>query len=342
MNIELVKRVGHRAMIGVISLVVALVAVTTLLSCFGRFAWPLDLLSFGRQHLFLTAIVLAALTLAVGCRRWALLAIAAAVTNGLLLFPMTGAGTAPAVAAIPDQALRVVTLNVLVDNHRSRPAVNFLRTSGADIIAVQEVTTWWAGKLAALRDLYPYMTPADDSTNLVLSRFPILSAESLQPPPGGLVSDLDRPIRVVIAVGDHQIAVYAVHPPTPRSMQQWTTRNSQIVWLGHFSRSMDGDRPRIMLGDFNTPPWSFLFAELLTAAQLRDAGGGGFRQPTRQPMLVEPHLAWLGAPVDHVLVSPEIAVTSYSVGRSVLSDHLPVIADLRLRGRQSSGVSPAR
>lgn len=97
-----------------------------------------------------------------------------------------------------------------------------------------------------------------------------------------------------------------------------------------------------MLGDFNTPPWSFLFTDLTAAAQLRDAGGGGIRQPTRQPMLAAPHLAWLGAPVDHVLVSPEIGVAAFAVGPSVHSDHLPVIADLRLHGAQPSGASPAR
>lgn len=345
MNILPANTVGRRAIVGGLALLAGLVAAATLLSCFGRFAWPLDLLSFARQHLFLAAIGLAAMAIALRCRRWALVAATAAVANGLMLLPTMGGGMAPAVAAMPSQALRVVTLNVLVDNHRSRQVVNFLRASGADVIAVQEVTTWWAGKLTALSDLYPYVAPAvdaDDSAVLVLSRFPIVSVERLQPPPGSLLSDLDRPVRVVIAVRDLEVTIYAVHPPTPRSMQQWTARNSQVEWLGRVSRDLDGKRPRIMLGDFNTPPWSFLFTDLLVAAQLRDAGGGGFRRPTRQPLLAAPRLAWLGAPVDHVLVSSEIGVAAFAVGPHVFSDHLPVIADLRLYGVQPSDVSPAR
>ena len=47
-------------------------------------------------------------------------------------------------------------------------------------------------------------------------------------------------------------------------------------------------------------------------------------------MLAAPLLAWLGAPVDHVLVSHDITADRFAVGHSVYSDHLPVIADLRL------------
>lgn len=327
-----------------LALLVGLVAAATLLSCFGRFAWPLDLLSFARQHLFLASILLSVAAIVARCRRWAIVAAAAAAANGLMLLPTIGGGMAPAVAAMPSQALRVVTLNVLVDNHHSRHVVSFLRASGADVIAIQEVSSWWADKLTLLSDIYPYVAPvqgAGDSAIVVLSRFPIVAMERLRPPPDSVVGDLDWPVRVLIAVGDLEVAVYAVHPPTPRSLQQWAARNNQIEWLGPVSRQLDADRPRVMLGDFNTPPWSYLFTDLTAAARLHDAGGA-FRQPTRQPMLAAPYLAWLGAPVDHVLVSPEIGVASFAVGPSVFSDHLPVVADLRPHQAQSADVSPAR
>ena len=66
--------------------------------------------------------------------------------------------------------MRVVALNVLLENHRSKAAVKFLRDSGADVIAVEEISSWWADRLAALRDIYPYMAPptgADDSSILI-------------------------------------------------------------------------------------------------------------------------------------------------------------------------------
>ena len=146
---------------------------------------------------------------------------------------------------------------------------------------------------------------------------------------------------MVIAVGGREVAIYAVHPPTPRSIDQWQVRNQQLEWLAGASLALDADRPRIVLGDFNTPPWSFLFTDITTTGQLHDAGGGGLREPTRQPMLAAPLLAWLGAPVDHVLVSHDITADRFAVGHSVYSDHLPVIADLRVDPPHASGTSPA-
>jgi endonuclease/exonuclease/phosphatase family metal-dependent hydrolase len=49
--------------------------------------------------------------------------------------------------------------------------------------------------------------------------------------------------------------------------------------------------------------------------------------------------------VDHVLVSPEIAVGGFATGANTYSDHLPVIADLLLPlpdEAQSVKANPAR
>ena len=45
-------------------------------------------------------------------------------------------------------------------------------------------------------------------------------------------------------------------------------------------------------------------------------------------------LPWpLRVPIDHVLVSSELGVASYAVGRDFGSDHLPLFATLRLPRR---------
>jgi endonuclease/exonuclease/phosphatase (EEP) superfamily protein YafD len=142
------------------------------------------------------------------------------------------------------------------------------------------------------------------------------------------------------------VALYGVHPETPRSPERWRARNAQLAWLADAIPRRDPDRPVIVAGDFNTPPWSPFFRDLLRHVGLRSAAGAGFRWPTRQPMLWSPYLSWLGAPVDHVLVSPDVAVDAFAVQRDVESDHLPIMTDLRLaspRGEaQSAPVSPAR
>jgi endonuclease/exonuclease/phosphatase family metal-dependent hydrolase len=173
----------------------------------------------------------------------------------------------------------------------------------------------------------------------VLSRRPLQEVERLEPPPEAVDGPRTRPLRVVV----DGVAIYAVHPDTPRTAAGWRRRNALLAWLGRAVRARDGARPRIIAGDFNTPPGSPYLAELQRAAGVRDAAGGGLRHPTRQPLLFAPYLALLGAPVDHVLVSPEISVAGFAVGRDVESDHLPVVADLLLPGgAQPAEVSPDR
>ena len=148
---------------------IGLVAAATFLSCFGRWAWLLDLLTFARQHLLVAALMLSGIALALRCRRWAAVAVATAVVNVIMLVPAWSPSLGPATAATPSFTLRVVTLNVLLENHRSKAAVKFLRDSGADVIAVEEISSWWADRLAVLRDIYPYMAPSDGAANSSIS-----------------------------------------------------------------------------------------------------------------------------------------------------------------------------
>lgn len=316
-------------------LALALVVVTAL-SFGGRWAWLLDLLTFWRPHLLVTALLLAGLAWIVRQHLGAGLALAAAAVNVAAILVPAGHAALPSTAGPP---VKVVTLNVLGDNRRGRSLIEFLRKSDADVIALEEVSPYWEQQLAALAEIYPYRVPAvgfRPNQTMLLSRLPILSAAVLDPPAAEFNTAWDRPLRAEIDVHGQPLVVYAVHPPTPRSLAQWTTRNAQLAWVADMARERDGNRPRIMLGDFNTPPWSFLFRDVAATAELRDAGGT-LRQATRQPMLLPPHLAWLGAPVDHVLVSPDIGVAGFAVGPYVHSDHLPVIADLVL---PSPGSSP--
>lgn len=316
------------------------VAAITALSFLGRWSWPLDLLSFGRQHLLVAAMLLAILAWAIRRKGWSMAAMVVAAGNLIAMAPSAGSDITSAVAAMPGTPLRVVALNVLNENNHSNSVVSFLRSTNADVISLEEVNSWWRRQLAALDDLYPYRLPVDgarENTTVLLSRYPIHEADLLKPPRPGFAGPGEEPLRAVIEVGGTPVAIYAVHPPTPRSPEQWTTRNAQLEWLAATADERDGGSPRVMLGDFNTPPWSFLFQDVIAKAGLRDAGGL-LRQATRQPMLIPPHLAWLGATVDHVLVSPDVGVAGFAVGPYVHSDHLPVIADLTLPYRRTAAV----
>jgi endonuclease/exonuclease/phosphatase (EEP) superfamily protein YafD len=81
----------------------------------------------------------------------------------------------------------------------------------------------------------------------------------------------------------------------------------------------------IVVGDFNTTPWSPCFQDLLAAAGLRNATLGHGYIGT-WPTWFWPALI----PIDHVLLKGPLAATTVGRGPAIGSDHYPIIADLRL------------
>ncbi|MEK0081673.1 endonuclease/exonuclease/phosphatase family protein [Benzoatithermus flavus] len=316
-------------------------ALATLLSLLARHGWLLDLLTFARQHLVVIGLVLAGAALRTKRRRWALAAGALAACNLVLVLAQAGPGALTSRASASGVELRVLTLNLLAENYYTKRVVRYLRASGADIVALQELTPYWAEKLAELQDIYPYVSPPLQpwkSSSVILSRHPFVEAGAMRAPADTVTGKWNRPLRAVVDVGSERIAVYVVHPETPRSLQQWQMRNRYFAWLGEEVRRLDGERPRIVLGDFNTPPWSPFLQDFAAAAEVHQAAAG-LRWPTRQPLILAPYLSWLGAPVDHILLSPGLEAAAFTVGSDVKSDHLPVIADVWLPAHHD-GPSP--
>jgi endonuclease/exonuclease/phosphatase family metal-dependent hydrolase len=112
----------------------------------------------------------------------------------------------------------------------------------------------------------------------------------------------------------------------PREQQRQAAALAGPTWLGRGGRH----GPTILLGDFNATPISVVYRTL--TADLSDARklcGDPRRTPTfpsRLPIL----------PIDHLFVSPEIAVEAVHAPRTpvtrIASDHLPLVMDFTLRG----------
>ena len=311
---------------------IVLIALLTLLSQLGLHHWRLDLLSFGQQHYVVAGLLLALASLPARRPRWTVAAALVALFNLAIIQLKAEPEAIPAApTATAGRPVTVLTLNLLGENYYTGRVSRYLRQTAADIVVLQENTPYWSEKLAALRDLYPYGWPRLEPFSndvVVLSRYPLLEQETL--PISSTGGEWGRAVRVVADLGDAQLAVYGVHPDTPRSRHQWEARNAYLAALGTLVGSREQGRPHVIAGDFNTPPTSVALDRLRLAADVRDTAGKGPRWPTRQPLLLAPYLSWLGAPVDHVLASPDIAVDGFGLGRHVESDHLPVIAELRV------------
>ena len=65
---------------------------------------------------------------------------------------------------------------------------------------------------------------------------------------------------------------------------------------------------------------------MIETSGLRNARQGLGVLPTHS--IVAPQFAALSAPIDHCLVTPEIQVKDFRLGKAIGSDHRPIIADL--------------
>lgn len=291
----------------------------------------------------LTAIiaVAAALTLALvamlwqGARRFlaalALLAMLFALINGAVL-STRGFGDEAFPTRAPDE-LAVLTWNTLGDAPGAERIAELVVAEQADIVVLPETSQETAVAVAeqtreAGRPMWVYSIAFDyvakaRSTSVLVS---VDLGEHVVDDSLGNTTVL--PSIVLRPVDPGGLTIIGVHPvaPIPGELDNW---RADLRWVDGVCT---GERV-ILAGDVNATADHFRivdpgagvaglgFGECLNAGLLTGNGAVG-TWPTRLPPL-------LGAPIDHVFVSPDIAVT----GMRVLteydgagSDHRPVVA----------------
>lgn len=283
-----------------------------------RAGWPLELFAhFPVQYLVVQ--VLAAVA-CVGLRRWpwALVALAAAVPNVLVVRPyLPGLVAAPATAAPGQVPVRLIAANLLYRQEDATAARAYFGEQAADILVLSEFTPRWREKLKPLERAYPYfaLRPRWNPWGIaVYSRHPLLAIEDLD-----LGDAESAQLRLLVQLPDGLVELYAVHLASPPGPHQAARRNTQLRRLAARVAAADPALPRIVAGDFNTTPYSPYFQDLLRDTGLKDA---------RQPFGL--HVTWPASPVpvwipiDHCLVSGPLRVTRVGTGPRIGSDHLPL------------------
>ena len=303
------------------------------LSATGRaYAWLATVAFYGRVLTFQTGLALAAAAAwaAVARRRWLLTV--AAVATVACLGPTLYAARPHAAPPATGTPLRVMSVNLMYDNHDHAAVIAAVRAADADVVAFEEYTvTWDAALQPALSAAYPYRCaePRHFAAGLALfSKRPFV-----EPPRSAIFDDHARvQIRAVVAVDGQPLALYAVHPLAPHLAHSVIVNRHQTLDLIAQVRAERG--PTVLFGDWNftaeTPN-----AVALNAAGLTDAydqanpGGRGSTWP------VYPRWkSWLpGVRIDHVYLSPGLACARYATGAFDGSDHLPIVADVAVPKR---------
>jgi endonuclease/exonuclease/phosphatase family metal-dependent hydrolase len=239
------------------------------------------------------------------------------------------------------RALRVVTYNVhkcrgLDGRVRPERIVDVLREVDADIVALQEVLCIPGSRAEhdqahfiawALGFEYRFgenrILRGGGYGNVVLSRWPLLHSHNHD------ISIRGREqrgcLRVDVGLGDRTLHVYNVHLGTSYLERRRQARRLLDTDILH-DHTLSG--PRVLLGDFNE--WLRGLASRLLTDHFRSADARPLRRSRTFPAIL-PLLH-----LDHIYYDRGLELRRVALHRSrtalVASDHLPLAAELVLRG----------
>ncbi|MER7668247.1 endonuclease/exonuclease/phosphatase family protein [Kitasatospora sp. NPDC096128] len=222
--------------------------------------------------------------------------------------------------------LTVVSHNVNADNRDPAGTARDLAASGADVLALEELTDRATGVYETeLAKGYPYHTV--QGTVGLWSKLPLSDTRPVdvlwQPRPADNPVEPPRALRTTVATRKGPLAVYVVHLGSVRVMPRggfWTdTRNAGAKKLAGAVAAERSERV-VVVGDFNGTMDDRAFDGL--ASQLRSAqdvagDGFGFSWPTDFPMVR----------IDQILVRG-VAPRSAWLLPATGSDHRPVAAGI--------------
>ena len=279
---------------------------------FTPFALPL----YAATLLLLAVVMVVRRTVAVGYSVPAGLALVGLVLHAAWFAPRV-AGEVPEPAA-DAQPVVVMTSNLLRGRADGAELMDQVRDHEVDLLVVSEITSSSLAELekAGLRGVLPYRegNPGADDTvtgTMVFSAGRTMLRDVLDTMLAGLVVD---------TLG---LRLVAVHPMSPVWPDDWRVDHDRVL------TAVEEHAPDLVVGDLNATP---------DHQQLRDLDDAGYRdsveltnggfQPTWPVNGLFGLVGFLGpvAPIDHVLVSDDWAVTETETTELAGTDHKPVVA----------------
>ncbi len=316
-----VNRVFRRALVA-LGLINVVMTVGSLLA---PYHWALDVLThFTLTYTFVLALCVV-LALALRLRLvWTGIFVLGLLPNLVILFPYF-VGYGEQVSAGPgDATLTVLNMNISTASDHYEQVTDLMASTEADVVALVEVRQDLLDHIAeTLGETYPYVyaKPSRHTMGLaVVSRYPFSRTETAELYRRGTRSK--EYLDVTVDVDGQPVRFFTVHPFPPMGASWVASRDGEFTVFAEHAQ--DVAEPLVLVGDFNATPWSAPVRELTASTDLRPANLGFGVRPTWFFALV------MQAPLDYLLVSDELAVTRYQTGKQFGSDHLPVVAELRL------------
>ncbi|WP_395019371.1 endonuclease/exonuclease/phosphatase family protein [Dongia sp.] len=301
---------------------------------------PLATLESFLLHITLASLPLTLLGLLFRPRWLALLGLLAFAWNIFPLWPYLpfhAPVTAESAGLEAAPKLKVVSANVWYRNDGYAAAIHYLESTNADVIALIEVTPQWLTALQSLYAKYPYRIDCMQSTPpcemLLMSKHPFgrafagridgrspviawgeisLAGRSITV----AATHLSWPLRAETDRG-HLIAGGALQPKLGDAYP--LVQSEQAANLAQYLQKLGPDL--VLMGDFNSVPWSRTQATLRAATGLENAGPMVPTWPSWQPR-------WVRLPIDQIMTRGALTRLNFKSSYFIGSDHLPVEAEI--------------
>lgn len=311
---------GEFSLIRLSKLFTFLVAIASAIGLFDSYSLYFELfIHFRFQYLVLSLLFFSIFILKKELL-WAALAFSSAFLNVIFVGPIYFSDTGK-IDQLTGVELKVFHSNVQSSNPNSQLLLRHVLEESPDILVLQEVNKRWIEDISSLSTEYPHQVVRSRKDNFgiaIYSKLPIISSEFLY-----LGESTVPSIKALIAIQNKQLTIVTSHTLPPINPEYFRVRNAQIGAISNLIKSTKG--PRILVGDLNITPWSTFYKPLTNNTGLVNARKGSGVTPT-WPSSFYP----LSIPIDHIMVSVDINVINLYSGESIGSDHLPLIARLKL------------
>ena len=233
----------------------------------------------------------------------------------------------------PEQDLRLLAANVLMENDRYAAMLARIDAVDPDVLLLMETDAAWVAALEPALARYPTVirVPQENYYGLVFAtrletveaRAVRLSTDDTPSVFAELVDRQGRPFRFV-----------GLHPRPPTPGEDTDERDAQILYSARFAAQ--SGMPLVAMGDFNDAAWSD------TAQRFKTVGG--YLDPRIGRGLFSSFDArrwWFRCPIDQIYVTPDVAMVDFHRGAATGSDHFPMIATIRLDAEAAARLNRA-
>jgi endonuclease/exonuclease/phosphatase (EEP) superfamily protein YafD len=262
------------------------------------------------------AVLLLTLMLPLRMWRWAALAAVLMVWHAAAIAPFLPVMAEP--RPVEGAPLKVMSLNLYYRNEDHEPSIQYLLESGADVIGTVETTAEWRESLKALQGVYPYHVDCVKKVFrcgvAIFSKIPFTAT---------FADRIDGKLpTIVTATIDFQgkpltIAELQLINPLIGIDEDFQARQAAIAT--EYFAGLEGDL--VVMGDFNSAPWSRLQAGFRAATGLDNHGRLAFTWPSWAPAI-------LRLPIDQIFTRGGVAARNVHPADPEGSDHLPIRGEI--------------